>query len=1246
MSYKYKIKPNNSRKFQLILQDFPADSLNKKIIQDLKIIHIEINTKNDTWEILFQGYEALSEDIKIELEEYLAKQFEITKVYIYQQVANLKDVLDNNWQNIISAIKGKYPHLKNALAKLLVDVVEGKINISIPKSAFENFDEIEIFEVDLKAIISNSLPMNANIILSIKEDTIPKEDILKDIQLKALQNRKLNPAKETKIDIDNSKKIYRKKETKPLFNDDLIANNITKTNDINGEINNIFVLGTVANVDFRTFSTGNHLLSFDFADDTNGIICKLFLNKNNEEPEEIIKKLKSSYKVLLHGIVKYDSFLNDYILQPKQIKLIKEEVRLDNAKVKRVELHAHTKMSNMDAVVEPKDLINRAVMWGWDSIAITDHGVVQAFPKAMEAKEKLKKAGKDIKIIYGVEGYVTGENPKQPRANHIIILAKNLTGLHNLYRLISISHLKYFYKSRPRLPRHIIEEYREGLIIGSACEAGEIIRAIVNREDEEKILELAKFYDYLEIQPIGNNAFLKRSSNFPYIKTDEDLININLKVAEIAKKLNKPLVATCDVHFLNKEDSVFRAILMHGKGFSDANFQPPLYLRTTEEMLEEFKYLGEDLAYEVVVTNSRKIASMIEEIQPIPDEDKLYSPSIKGASEEIKNMAYKKAQALYGSPLPNLVKDRLDMELNSIIGHGFAVLYLIAHKLVGKSLQDGYLVGSRGSVGSSLVATLTDITEVNPLPPHYRCPNCKYNEFINDGSFNCGYDMADKDCPKCNTKLIKDGHDVPFAVFMGFDGDKVPDIDLNFSGEYQPIVHKYTEVLFGKNNVFRAGTISSVAEKTAFQYIKNFFTHHNGTKRNAYINSFIKGCMDVKRTTGQHPGGIMVVPRDMDIHHFTPVQRPADDKDADTITTHFDYHSISSRLVKLDLLGHDDPTMIKMLENLTGLNAREIPFDDEKTMSIFSSTEALGLTKEELGSTSGTFGIPEFRTPFTRKMLEDTKPKQFSDLVRISGFSHGTDVWLNNAQDLILQGICTVSESISCRDDIMMYLIHRGMDPLFSFKIMEKVRKGKGLSEDDEQKMLAANIPNWYIDSCKKIKYLFPRAHAIAYVMMAFRIAYCKVHYPLAFYAAYFSIRAQEFDAEIIAQGKDKVKKTLDELSHPDKVLSVKDKAFQIILELAFEMYLRGFTLQKVQLNKSLADKFQIEGNSLIPSFTALAGVSLAAANNIVKAREEGEIISISDLRKRANLSTPMVEALRNHGCLDDLPEDDQLSLF
>ena len=1034
-----------------------------------------------------------------------------------------------------------------------------------------------------------------------------------------------------------------------------VSGALHKITELVGEIKSVVVEGTIgegpgSGIRLLEFKSGTKLLTFCISDDTDGIACKKFFTKGRRrksgEPEpdcdEVMAALKEGMAVRVQGSVRFDTFMNEYVLFVNSLAKKEKKSREDHAEVKRVELHAHTTMSSMDAVVSVKDLIKTADRWGWPAVAVTDHGVVQAFPDAAKALSSCKS---DLKVIYGMEGYLVESDPLQKRANHIIMLAKNPNGLRNLYQLVSLAHLRYFHR-QPRLPKHIIEEYRSGLLIGSACEAGELIRAIEEQRTDEELMEIASFYDYLEIQPIHNNDFLKRSDKYPAIQTDDDLIQINLKVAEIAGKLGKPLVATCDVHFLNPEDSIYRAILMKGKGFDDAELQPPLYLRTTDEMLQEFSYLGEEAAYEAVVTNPRKIADQIERFKPIPDD--LYSPQIPGADEEIREMSYKKARELYGENLPKIVEDRLKQELKPIIGHGFSVLYLIAQRLVKKSNDDGYLVGSRGSVGSSFIATMTGITEVNPLPPHWRCPHCQYSKFITDGSYGCGYDLPDKVCPVCGTPLIKDGHDIPFAVFLGFDGDKVPDIDLNFSGAYQPVAHKYTEILFGKDNVYRAGSIQTVADKTAFGYVKKFYEEKGVKKHISYIDKMAHGCMGVKSTTGQHPAGIMVVPRNMDVHFFTPIQHPANDMNCGTITTHFDYHSISSRLVKLDILGHDDPTVIKMLEDLTHRDPKTIPFDDEATMSIFNSTTALGVTPEELGATSGTFGIPEFRTPFTRQMIDDTQPDVFSDLVRISGFSHGTDVWLGNAQDLIRSGQCTIKNAISARDDIMMYLIHNGIDPLLSFKTMEKVRKGKGIAEDVVEILRKGGIPEWFIESCQKIKYLFPRAHATAYVMMAYRIAYCKVHYPLAYYAAYFSIRAAEFDANVVARGKDYVGQQIKglEAMGKEKKLDAKQNATLIVLQLAWEMYLRGYSCERVDLYRSGADKFIIDGNALLPPIAALAGMGQKAAQGIVEARKDGSFTSIEDLRRRSGISKTNIEILRSHGCLDGMSESDQIALF
>ena len=1004
-------------------------------------------------------------------------------------------------------------------------------------------------------------------------------------------------------------------------------------------------------VNMREFKSGKFcIVTFAVIDDTDGITCKKHF-KSKEKAQLFKDKLKDGALIKVKGKAEFDTYSNDIIVSIDNYELLEPEPpRQDNAEVKRVELHVHTTMSAMDAIISPEKLITTAADWNWSAVAITDHGVIQAFPFAADTAAKLSKQGKHIKIIYGMEGYMTThEGQKYPY--HVIILAKNKIGLDNLYRLVSISQLKYFYR-RPRIPKEILKTFRAGLIIGSACSQGELIDGIINEKSADELEEIAAFYDYLEIQPIHNNDYLIRSENFPDYKTDEDLQRINIRVAEIAKKIGKPLVATCDAHFLNADDAIYRAIMMSGKGFADADIQPPIFLRTTQEMLEEFKYLDDDVAYKAVVENPNKIAAQIEELKPIPDG--LYSPQMPGADEEIRLTSYERAKKMYGDPLPKIVAARLEQELKPIIAHGFSALYLIAQKLVKKSNDDGYLVGSRGSVGSSFVAAMTGITEVNPLPPHYRCPKCQYSEFFTKGEVSCGYDLESKICPVCGHSLIKDGHDIPFAVFLGFDGDKVPDIDLNFSGEYQATAHKYTEILFGRHNVYRAGTISTIADKTAYGFTRKYYNERGvdtKEKSGAFIDKMAKGFTGVKRTTGQHPAGIMVVPRDMDIHYFTPIQHPAEDKESSTITTHFDYHSISSRLVKLDILGHDDPTVIKMLEKLTGIDPLTIPLDDKPTLKLFSSTEPINLTEKQIGTKSGTFGIPEFRTGFTRNMLDDTTPQCFSDLVRISGFSHGTDVWLGNAQDLIKAGICTLRDAISARDDIMMYLIHNGVDALKSFKIMENVRKGKGIKADVVEELKAANIPDWYIDACQKIKYLFPRAHATAYVMMAYRIAYCKVHYPMAYYAAYFSIRADEFDADEIVKGADYIKSQIDELEKlsQQRKLEVKENGKLAVLQVAYEMNLRNIGVEHVDLYKSDAEKFILHESTLLPPLSALTGVGTVAAQNIVKARDElkgAKFSSIEDLSRRANINKTAVAALQSHGCLEGMPESNQISLF
>lgn len=1100
--------------------------------------------------------------------------------------------------------------------------------------------EIKLWKIRLQTDenLDAQLLRDAEVFLSGKFDSDVKIELIQS-EVKILPPKISQPTKPPENKNLNGDKIFGKKISGEVT--DISSLIVEKKSVIYGEIGS----GEKNGVNFREFKTGSSAVSFALTDETDGVVCKKFFrNTSKDNAQDFASSLKSGMTIKIQGTLKYDDYAKENIFMIDSVEEIKsaETLRTDNAEVKRTELHAHTTMSAMDAIVSAKKLVTTAANWNWSSIAITDHGVVQAFPEAAQTAAKLAKEGKNIKIIYGMEGYLEIRNEelgvrnetdkkKYIPAYHIILLAKNKIGLGNLYRLVSISQLKYFNRT-PRISKNLLAQFREGLIIGSACEAGELIRAIVAGKSEAELEEIANFYDYLEIQPIHNNDFLIRSKDFPNINTDEDLININKKVAELAQKLNKPLVATCDVHFLNKTDSIYRAILMHGKGFEDAELQPPLYLRTTAEMLDEFKYLDEKIAYDAVVTNPNKIAAEIENLKPIPDG--LYSPAITGADEEIRAMSYRKAKYLYGENLPKIVEDRLEQELKPIIHHGFSSLYLIAQKLVKKSNDDGYLVGSRGSVGSSFVATMTGITEVNPLPPHHRCPKCQYSHFFTQGEVGCGYDLPNKNCPVCGYPMIKDGHDIPFAVFLGFDGDKVPDIDLNFSGEYQPTAHKFTEVLFGRHNVYRAGTIMTVAEKTAFGYVKKYFEAQKLNKHNSYVAKIAEGCRGVKTTTGQHAGGIMVVPRDMDIHYFSPIQYPAEKKSSETVTTHFDYHSISSRLVKLDILGHDDPTVIKMLENIIHRDPQTIPLDDEATMKIFNPKDAIG--------------IPEFRTPFTRQMIEDTHPDCFSDLVRISGFSHGTDVWLGNAQDLIRAGHCTLKDAISARDDIMMYLIHNGVDALKSFKIMEGVRKGKGIAADAVEDLKSHKIPDWYIDSCQKIKYLFPRAHATAYVMMAYRIAYCKVHYPLAYYAAYFSIRADEFDANEVVKGASYVKSQVEKfenLSH-DRKLDLKESATLAVLELAYEMFSRGFKIEHVDLYKSDAEKFIVLENSLLPPLASLDGVGQVAAKGIFEARKSGKFSSIEDLKNRAGINKTAVAALKEHGCLDGMDETDQMNLF
>lgn len=840
----------------------------------------------------------------------------------------------------------------------------------------------------------------------------------------------------------------------------------------------------------------------------------------------------------------------------------------------------------------------------------------------------------------------TVESIKKLPTHHAIIIACNEVGRINLYRLVSDAHIKYFSRF-PRVPKSEYLKYKEGLIIGSACEAGELYQAVYGGKNDAEIARLVNFYDYLEIQPLGNNMFMVDKGE----TTVEGLIEVNKRIVELGEKFNKPVVATCDVHFLNPEDEVYRRIIMSNKGFDDADKQAPLFLRTTEEMLSEFTYLGSDKAHEVVITNTNKICDMVENISPVfPDKA---PPVIPNSDQTLRTICYNTAHDMYGDNLPEVVTERLERELNSIISNGFAVMYIIAQKLVWKSNEDGYLVGSRGSVGSSFVATMAGITEVNPLRPHYLCKKCHYVDFDSDevkpyvGGAGC--DMPDKNCPVCGEPLEKAGFDIPFETFLGFKGNKEPDIDLNFSGEYQSKAHEYTEVIFGKGQTFRAGTIGTVAEKTAYGYAMHYFEERGITKRRCELERLSKGCVGVRRTTGQHPGGIIVLPYGNEIYKFTPVQRPANDMTTKTTTTHFDYHSIDHNLLKLDILGHDDPTMIRMLEDLTGLDAKTIPLDNKEVMSLFASTDALGISPEDIdGCELGSLGIPEFGTDFVIQMLKDTKPKTFSDLVRISGLSHGTDVWLGNAQTLIEEGKATISTAICTRDDIMTYLINKGMDSELSFTIMESVRKGKGLKPEWEEAMLQNGVPDWYIWSCKKIKYMFPKAHAAAYVMMAYRIAYFKVFYPLAYYAAYFSIRASAFNYELMCQGQEKLLYFMADYKKRNDLgeLSQKEQDTLKDMKLVQEMYARGYNFTKIDLYTAHSTRFQVVGDRLMPSFNTIDGMGDKAAEAVVEAAKDGPFLSRDDFRDRTKVSKTVIDLMNNLGLFGDLPESNQLSLF
>lgn len=1051
--------------------------------------------------------------------------------------------------------------------------------------------------------------------------------------------------------------------------------------DITGNDADIACWGQVFDFEIKPIKTkrgDSNIVSFCFSDFTNSLYAKMFV-----DPSQMgqLAPLADGAYILLNGKYKYDDYRKDYVVEPKAMALLQKYEEKDEAEQKRVELHCHTNMSAKDAVSSGASIVRQAYNWGHKAVAITDHGVVQAYPSAAgEAKAIAKKGGK-IKVIYGVEAYYVDDTkhdilnmtPKQAGKlrNHMIILVKNLVGLKNLYKLVSDAHLNCF-KGRPITRRTKLDELREGLIIGSACEQGDLYKAIVDEKPKEELLELASYYDYLEIQPVGNNMFMVRNSKnpdkvnektgevtknrFKKVTGVEVIQNFNRKVVELADELGKPVVATGDVHFLKKSDEVIRKIIMAGQGFDDFDNQAPLYFKTTNEMLADFDYFG-DRAKEFVIENPNKIADMIDDdVIPVPEGN--YPPVIEGSDDLLRNLCWENAHKLYGDELPEVVEKRLEKELNSIINNGFSIMYVTAQKLVADSEAHGYLVGSRGSVGSSFVATMAGISEVNPLPPHYVCPKCRYNEFFLKGEVGSGFDLPEKKCPKCGAELNRNGHDIPFETFLGFKGDKVPDIDLNFSDEYQSSAQKFTEQLFGRENVFKAGTISTIAEKTAYGFAKAYAEKKGVILSGAELNRLAKlvETAQIKQTTGQHPAGMVVVPRSNSIYDFCPIQHPADDVNSDIITTHFDFHSIHDTILKLDELGHVVPTTYRYLEEYSGIPVTDISMSDPEVYSLFTSTKALGVKPEDIGSKNGTFCLPEFGTKFVREMLMDCKPKNFSDLLQISGLSHGTDVWLGNAKDLIDKGICTISNVIGTRDNIMVYLIHMGLDEGRAFKITETVRKGliaKGkISPEDwaamEQDMRDHDVPEWYIESCRKIKYMFPKAHAAAYVISALRLAWYKVHRPLAFYCAYFTARPEDVDVPTILAGHDAVRRKMREIEAKERTKEAGKKELDVYgnLQIFNEMMARGIEVLPISLEKSHAVKYLPEDGKMRLPFGALSGVGDKAAIALYEAAQKGGFLSKEEFRVASGASKTIISQLDEMGVLNGLPDTNQLSLF
>lgn len=1321
--------------------------------------------------------------------------------------------------------------------KALIKLVSEEFNLYISVNYTGTF-EVEENSEEYKAAIQDAQE-------KINRENLQKAAEFYQEEVETAEKREEKHAENTTVEIEVREGKFAtpqiiQSSIRPLYGRS-IRGKMIPISSISGDSGRIVVWGDVFDIEKKVTKSGDkNIFTIDITDYTGSTTAKVF---NSIKESAVIDNIKKGDTIVVQGDVEYDKYAGELVVNARSIGTAQKVKVVDNAEKKRVELHMHTNMSQMDAITSAGDLVNRAYQWGHKAVAITDHGVAQAFPDAMKAADKINKDEEKIKIIYGVEAYfmddlvesVKGDantgfdgtficfdiettglsaardkiteigavkvengvitdtfstfaNPEMPipqkitqltgitddmvkdapsqseavgaflefagdnvlvahnapfdtsfiakacedmgreynytsidtvaisrailtdiknckldtvakflrlgdfnhhRATddaemlarifinlcqrltddygitktndintkiaggdfkklptyHQIILVKNKTGLKNLYRLISYSHLNYFYK-KPRIPKSELVKYREGLIIGSACCAGQLYMAILEGKPWGELKQIASFYDYLEIQPAGNNSFMIRDGRFNSV---DELHEIDRTIIKLAKELGKPVCATCDVHFMDPTDSEFRKILMAGQGFKDAEQQAPLYFRTTAEMLKEFEWLGKDKAYEYVVENPNKIADMCEYIRPIPKGT--FPPNIEGAQEQLIDITWKRAKEKYGDPLPEIVKARLDKELNSITTYGFSVLYMTAQKLVADSEAHGYLVGSRGSVGSSFVATMSGISEVNPLCPHYVCPNCKHSEFITDGSYGSGFDMPPKNCPECGTLMDQDGHEIPFETFLGFKGDKVPDIDLNFSGEYQSKSHRYTEELFGKNNVFKAGTISTVAEKTALGFVKKFAQERGLVMHKAEEKRLAIGCTGVKRTTGQHPGGMVVVPRTNDVYDFCPVQHPANDVNSDNITTHFDFHSIHDTITKLDELGHDVPTIYHYLELYTGIPVMKVSMSDPEVMSLFTSPKALGVTEEDIDSKTGTFSLPECGTSFVRGMLVEAQPKTFTDLLQIAGLSHGTDVWLGNAQELIHNGTCTISEVIGTRDSIMTYLMHKGLEPGMAFKIMEIVRKGnatKLLTEEHFKAMREHNVPEWYIDSCMKIKYMFPKAHAAAYMIATLRLGWYKVHKPVEYYAAYFTVRSENLDGAIAMQGHQAVRDKMNNIKQKQSVheATAKDEAEFQTLQIVNEMMARKIEFLPVDIYKSEAKMFKVEDGKIRLPFSSLPGVGGAAADSLAETGKHTEYLSIEDMQIKTKVTKAVIETLKDVGVLKDLPESSQMSLF